>query len=669
MQIRLNAPTRIALLLIVITLTAAAYYPGLRGDYIFDDFSNILNNTQLHIHHLAWHSLLGASFSSESGPLRRPISMLTFALNYYFFGIKPFSFKLVNLIIHLANGVGLYILGCQLMGAYRQIHRPHLPESVVYWTALSASAAWLLHPLNLTGVLYIVQRMTSLSTLFMIAGLCFYLQGRWRLWNGRKGLALMIVGVMGFGLLALFSKESGALLPVYMFVIELTLFRFRRKDGSIDPAVRWFFLLFLALPAAGGLIWIASDPGFFFRGYAFRSFTPVERLLTEARVIVFYLRLIFVPSLNQLGLYHDDIAISRGLLQPPDTLGSIMLIVALLGTAVMVRRRAPLLSLGILWFFTGQVLESTILPLEIAFEHRNYLADYGILLPLCYTMLHTGRAVKTLQLRRAALALFVAMLCTVTYMRSEIWSNNVEQAVTEARFQPDSPEAVYDAGRIFVNLVLAGQPQYTSRAYAYLERAARLETTGIMADVGLIIFASRHGDKVDPNWVAEIGRKLAQDPIAPSSTESLRELQICQQTLCKISNGQMESLFSDALHNRYLHRTTQQYADVLTIYGSFLTNKLNDFQGGKIAFEKAIQVAPHQLRYQLNMTKLLIAMYRYRDARHQLAALAAADHLDQYYHQIRSLRTELARLPDRNVKPPAPRLSLGTDTSRIHALH
>ena len=405
---------------VAIAATIIAYFPGLHGGFMFDDLPNLVNNPQVHLHSLSLANLASASFSSGAGILRRPVSMLTFALNYYFFGPAPFSFKLVNLIIHILTGVALYVLGRQLLNAYRRIHNPALTENNAAWIALAASAAWLLHPLNLTAVLYVVQRMTSLSTLFTVAGLCFYTWGRWRRWNGQNGLPLMLAGILGFGLLALLSKESGALLPLYMFVIEYSLFRFRKQDGTPDPVVRQFFLWSLVVPAIGGLIWMAADPRPFFGGYAFRSFTPMERLLTEARVIVLYLRLICLPSLRHLALYHDDIAISRGLFHPLDTLPSVAFIVTLLVTGFAVRRRAPLLSLGILWFFAGQVLESTVLPLEIAFEHRNYLADYGILLPACYALPSTGYAPRILQFRRVALVPLIAALSAVTFLRSEV---------------------------------------------------------------------------------------------------------------------------------------------------------------------------------------------------------------------------------------------------------
>ncbi len=642
------------MLLAAIAATIAVYFPGLHGAFMFDDLPNLVNNPQVHLHDLSLADLASASFSSGAGILRRPLSMLTFALNYYFFGPAPFSFKLVNLIIHVLNGIGLYLLGRQLLNAYRHIHHTTLTENSAGWIALAASAAWLLHPLNLTAVLYVVQRMTSLSTLFMIAGLCFYVWGRWRRWNGQNGLALMVTGVIVFGVLALLSKESGALLPLYMFAIEYSLFRFRTRDGAPDRGVRRYFLAFLVAPAIGGLIWMASDPQPFFAGYAFHNFTPTERLLTEARVVVFYLRLICLPSLRQLALYHDDIAISRGLFNPPDTLLSVAFVTALLATGFAVRRRTPLVSLGILWFFAGQVLESTVLPLDIAFEHRNYLADYGILLPACCALLTAGYARRTLGFRRTAAALLIAALAAVTLLRSQLWSNSADQMIAEAHYHPRSPETVYAAGSVYANLALAGaRHQFAGLAYRYLERAARLTRTGIMPDAALVIFASKLGEPLNSAWIRTIRRRLARDPIAPDTVGSLKQLQACQMARCAISDRRMMTLFQSAFANRTLPSTPQQFSDVLTIYGSFLINKMDNFEAGKAAFGRAVQVSPGIIQYRLNLIRLLIAMYRYHDARFQLQYLESHNILDRHAAQIAALAGSLARLSDTNRTPAA----------------
>ena len=316
-------------------LTAGIYVPGLSGDYMFDDMPNLLHNTQLDVESLNTESLQGAAFSSGSGKFRRPVSMLSFTLNRYFFGIDPYSHKVVNLIIHLLTGIGLYLLSRQLIHAYRQQRCPALSDRALRWIPVVVTGLWLVHPLNLTPVLYIVQRMTSLAALFTVLGLCLYMTGRMRLLNGKSGMPLILTGLILFGGLALLSKESGALLPLYMLVLELTLFQFRNNKEKPDISVIIFFAATVALPAILVLLYLASHPGYLTGGYSFRDFNLQERVLTEGRVLIFYLKSILIPSISELGLFHDDITVSRGLFDPPATFYSLMALGGMLLAAIL----------------------------------------------------------------------------------------------------------------------------------------------------------------------------------------------------------------------------------------------------------------------------------------------------------------------------------------------
>jgi len=643
--------TSAVILLVVLLLTVTAYYPGLSGDYLFDDIPNLLSNKEVQITTLDAKSLKAAMFSAGSGIQTRALSMLTFAFNYYFFGVKPFSFKLVNLFIHLLNGVGLFILANQLLNVYRRIHQPELTQDTVYFISLATAAAWLFHPLNLTGVLYIVQRMTSLATLFMIAGLCFYVWGRSRLWDFKSGLHLILIGLLVFGPLALLSKENGALLPLFMFVIEISLFRFRSQVGRIDKRIAGFFVAALLLPAIGCMIWLTKDPQRFLSGYAVRPFNMEERLLTEARVLVFYLRLIFAPSLAKLGFYHDDIAVSYGWLNPLSTLPSVITVIALLFSAFFLLKKSPLVSLGILWFFTGQLLESTILPLEIAFEHRNYLADFGVLFAFFFLLLNPAHHPKTLLFRRTSAILFITLFFAGTFARASHWDNNVDQAIYDAAHHPRSARATYSAGRIYANLVLTGQRQYLSNAYDYLQRSRKLDKYGIMTDVALILFSTKLGAPIDPSLIADIKYKLSHYPISPSTISSLRELAKCQETDCKIDNRQMASVLTIAVKNPWVRQCKPPYGDLLTLYGSFLIDRLHEIEGGKHFFEMAVNVRPNAIQYRLNLIRLLLVMNRYDDARAQLRALEAVNTGGQFPNQIESLETDLSSKTGRSGAP------------------
>ena len=187
-------------------LTVIIYIPGLSGDYMFDDMPNLLHNAQLNIASLDTDSLQGAVFSSSSGTLRRPVSMLSFTLNRHFFGIAPYSHKVVNLVIHILTGIGLYLLSRLVIRSYRQFRNPTLSDTALKWLPLIVAGLWLVHPLNLTPLLYIVQRMTSLAALFTVLGLCLYMAGRMRLLAGKSGMPLILTGLLLFGVLAIFSK-------------------------------------------------------------------------------------------------------------------------------------------------------------------------------------------------------------------------------------------------------------------------------------------------------------------------------------------------------------------------------------------------------------------------------------------------------------------------------
>jgi len=362
----------------LLAATLLAYYPGLHGPFLFDDNPNITGNPGIQIASLAPHELLRAAFSTRSGPLYRPISMLSFAFNYYFFGESSFPFKLTNLIVHLIDVLLILWLTRRLLLNCRRRYQFAWADTRLAWASVLIAAAWALHPLNLTAVLYVVQRMTSLAALFTLAAILTYVYGRERTLAGKTGWPLVWLLTPFFGVLGVLCKEDAALLPLYLLVIEWLIFGFRNARQTTSRNILAFYLCGLVLPGILGLAFLISHS--FWAGYVTRDFTLSERVLTEFRVVLLYIRWTFIPDIRQLALYHDDLAVSTNLMTPLSTLWSLLALIALLVIAWWQRKRRPLISLGILFFFAGQAMESTIMPLEIAFEHRNYLPDYGLLL-------------------------------------------------------------------------------------------------------------------------------------------------------------------------------------------------------------------------------------------------------------------------------------------------
>ncbi len=625
-----NPPAWLALVFCLATVLV--YRPGLSGDYMFDDHANLLDNQHLDMPALTLDNLSGAAFSSGAGTLHRPVSMASFALNRYFFGIAPYSYKVINLCIHLCTGIGLWILGRLIVRGYPLTRSEPLPAGAVRWLPLVIAGLWLVHPLNLSSVLYIVQRMTGLSALFTVFGLCLYLAGRLRIRDGGSGLLLILTGLLLFGGLAVLSKENGILLPLYMLVLELALFRFRDHNDRLQPGVIALFLLLVIIPGLLALVYLLAHAGTYLN-YTGREFTLAERVLTEPRVLLFYLKQIWMPSVQELGLFHDDIPLSRGLIDPPATLPAILALAALFAVALALIRRAPLVSLGILWFFAGHALESTIIPLEIAHEHRNYLADYGILLA-------TAGLLLTVPLRRMAPvlcttlpALFLCLFGYTTWVRSTQWSDNVNLSVYEALHHPDSPRALFSAGRIHARLALNGRKESRDKAFDYLQRASRIDRMSIMPDVTRIKLAILLGVPVQPAWYDTVLHKLAAHPLTPSDISSLQDMADCAGTGCEIPDDRMQQIFSAALKRKNTR--------LMSVYAFYSINRNGDFHKGLELFNQAVELDPEEPQYWKNLVNLLIVMARPGEAERRLHEFESLDLIGSTNSDYRTLQDRI----------------------------
>lgn len=459
---------------LALATTALIYWPGLGGPFVFDDLPSIIEMPALRISDLSFHSLRDAALAQKSSFFGRPVAMLSFALNYYFADARfsAVAYKLTNLVIHFVNGIALYWLCLRLLQRQHATHQTAFSTKQLPWLSLGVCALWLVHPLNLTSVLYIVQRMTSLASLFVIAGLLGYVIGREQLLRGQKrGFLIMLASLLVFGGLAIFSKEIGVLLLPYMFVIEIVFYRFAAPQHLRRP-LKAFWLALLALPAAAVLLILAVQPesllGVF--NYQYRDFSLTERLLTEPRALWFYLRLILLPDIAQMGIYHDDFAVSRGLFDPPSTVFALLGIAALLALAVTSYRRHPILSFAIAWFLVGHSLESTILPLELVHEHRNYLPQFGILFALVYYLTYPyARLTKSLTLRQGLVVLILALFAGITYARALDWKDEWTLYNKDVLNHPTSPRA-----RTMLGIILHDNKQYAA-AEVHFRKAAELD--------------------------------------------------------------------------------------------------------------------------------------------------------------------------------------------------
>lgn len=423
-------------LLLLTLLVALLYWPGLAGGFLFDDYPN-LDDMGNYGGVVDWDSFRAFVFNGWSGPTGRPIALVSFLLDDNTWPSHASWFKQTNLLIHLLCGLVLCWASLLLLRNLKTVN-----EHQAQWIAVLACGLWLLHPYMVSTTLYVVQRMAQLATLFCLAGIVLYLYGRLQLAKRPRRAYIWMSLALGAGtLLATFSKENGALLPLLILVIECCL----PKQGK--PAWQWR-AVFLWLPSVAIAVLLARYIDFSDNPWPNRNFNQPERLLTEARIVCEYLLHLFVPRIEGNGLYQDGYVISKGLFKPVSTFFAIAFLVALLTAAFAVRKKAPLICLGILFFLSAHLMESTVVGLELYFEHRNHLAALFLFLPLAYYGVIYSARFKLLPLLAVVV---LGILASMTWLRASLWSDNDKLELYWVQSATDSPRAINAVAAFYIN--------------------------------------------------------------------------------------------------------------------------------------------------------------------------------------------------------------------------
>jgi tetratricopeptide (TPR) repeat protein len=389
------------------------YSHTFQSPFTFDD-SQILDNYYITHNDLSFESL--SNISSLTHSKRRMLPNISFAVNYYLGGADVWGYHLGNILVHILTAFFFYLLARTTLTLPSMAGRVRRPAEI----ALVAALVWAVHPLQTNAVTYIVQRMTSMAALFYIIALFCYVKAR--IINGITPKILFFAATVLFGVMALFSKENSGMLPIMIGGYELF---FLQRPGSrplnrkiimgLGGALMLFVLICLLLLGTNPLAGILN-------GFDHREFTLGQRLLTQTRVIFHYLTLLVLPLPSRLNLAYDY-QLSTGLLAPPQTL---LAIVGLAGLALLIfflYRRDRLTSFALFWFLGNLVVESTIIPLELIFEHRMYVPAMFLILSAtawCYRL--TDKRTVT---PRLIVVGIMALLCVFTWQRNAVWKNEI----------------------------------------------------------------------------------------------------------------------------------------------------------------------------------------------------------------------------------------------------
>jgi hypothetical protein len=474
-------------LFLILTLAYWVYEPGLSGGFVFDDEVNLVPIGQFG--GVKDFATLVAFLTSEGVLPGRPISLLSFLLDGNDWPLDTKTLKLTNLKIHLL--VGMLVFWLSWLCSSLQFASLALSRSQTIWFALWVTLLWLLNPYQVSTVSYIIQRMTELSALFVLAGLICFVKGRMLLVKHQwMGLGLASLGLVVFGLMTILAKENGILICAFALLFDRILFSNEELSGHKKLYWSWWKRIFLWAPLVLLLIYLLYRYRFFTTGYEIRDFTVIERLLTEPRILFLYIKGILFSSLSDSGLYSFKGVTSVSLFKPASTILSIIAIIVIIVGAVKVSRKIPLLALGVLFFFTGHIIESTAIPLELYFEHRNYLPQFGLWLGFCSLAVFLVQ--KTKRLRKLGLVFAVSivlMYSGITYARSHLWGDTF---LMSKIWHENNPRSVRTALFYSSQLVANG---YVSEATSVLSDAAKYNPQSVAIRLSTAIIGCKLTEK------------------------------------------------------------------------------------------------------------------------------------------------------------------------------
>ncbi len=582
---RLHMPAangRFLLVSLIAALFAGLLFtPGLPGEFVFDDIPNIVNNESIKLTRLDPASLLAVVATPQVSGSMRGLPTLTFALDYWRAGsADPATFKTTNIVLHV-------LTTCALAWFFRSLLLlAGVTRQKAHWLAPALALAWAAHPLQVSSVLYAVQRLQTMGTFFLVLALCAYVRARQAQIEGRPGRTGLLVTSLLWAL-AMGCKEDSVLLPVYTLALELTVLRFAAANPTLAGRLRKGYLFATLGGAAFFLLWaiphywVSTTP-------LFRDFNSAERLLTQGRVLCMYLGQVLLPLPQHMPFHYDWVQPSRSLLQPWTTLPAIMVVCGLLGIAWWLRKRMPLFALGVFLFFGAHFIASNVILLELAYEHRNHFALIGAVLAVGSLLAHAGRRLRAPPALQAFTCVVLLLaLGSATLMRAYSWRSAVSLAQASTESAPNS-------GRAWVTLCAAylkdgggpvsNNPQLDN-AIAACGKGATAVPEFLNNAMLLIVLKSLRGDATPADW-ADLQKRVNAAPLSFDNRRAPTILMYFAGQGVKLNKRGMLQILA-----AQVRRVPMKPSD-LARFGYFVLNDLSEPDLATPYFIRAIEAAP-----------------------------------------------------------------------------
>ena len=446
-------------ILILIALAGSlAYSNTFHAPFQFDDDAYVVNNPTIRSFHYVFApgdmgALPGHSPTSVPDALRyafttRIVGYATFAANYALHGLDVTGYHVFNLVIHILNGMLVFLVVKATLKTDRFAspagEAPAWPREMI---PIVSSLLFVCHPIQTQAVTYNSQRVVSLASFFFLLALLLYARARISSHGNRR--RAMYSGALLSTVAAMLTKEFAFTLPFVIALHEFCFFegdtreRIRRLAPFAATLVIIPTLVFMkqadltALDSTMRTI-TAADAS---------NISRADYLLTQFRVVMLYLRLLFLPVGQNVD---HDVSVPLSLFETPALL-SFLFLLALFSTGVLLiivagrRKEVPelrLASFGILWFFVTLSVESSVIPLgELAAEYRMYLPSIGLIVAVvslasCAIRKFLKNGVKPPVVLYGFFAVVILVLSVATYQRNTVWGSEIALWEDAARKSP-----------------------------------------------------------------------------------------------------------------------------------------------------------------------------------------------------------------------------------------
>ncbi|MFC1549286.1 tetratricopeptide repeat protein [Nitrospirota bacterium] len=452
--------------LLLIIAGLVAYSGTLDQPFHYDDIGNIAENPLIRdIRNIP------RFFFDIKGPAIavRPLTSATFALNYSISGLDTTSYHVLNIALHIINGLLLYFL---VLKCTRRLAMDRQRGSM---TALVAALLFMVHPVQTESVTYLVTRSMLLAALFYFLGFLVFLlavesrKGRWAF-----AFAMGFISFLGMG-----SREDFVTFPLMLFTFDYVFV----SDGSFKKVIRNFNL---HVPAWLGMLYLGYlviSHDYISAGFGEVGIGPYEYFITQSRVHWTYLRMLVLPIGQNID---HDYSVSVSLLEPRTLIAFLGYWVIWASSALLVVRR-PAVSMLILWFMITLTPASSIVPLaDVIFEHRLYISSAGFFVLFALLLVR----IQNMAVLAGLTVLLAVTLTASTYSRNLVWETEVSLWKDSVRKSPLKPRPRFSLGAAYLNM---GHNEIAIREFNH---ALELRPIYPIADFNLG-YAYLHMDQVD----------------------------------------------------------------------------------------------------------------------------------------------------------------------------